>query len=96
MAILKLSYTEARANLAKVWDRVIANNEAAILHRRGQEDVVLFPASEFRGLIEAAHLMRSPRNAQRLLAALHRALDEEGEPSSAKLLAEELGLGAKG
>ena len=96
MGTLELTYTEVRANLAKVWDRVIANCEAAIIHRRGKEDVALLPASELRSLLETAHLLRSPRNAQRLLTALHRAMDSEGEPLSLEALAEEFGIGEEG
>ncbi len=92
MPILKLSYTDARANLAKIWDRVVQNSEPAIFHRRGSEDVILIAASEFRGLVETAHLLRSPKNARRLMKALHRALEEEGEPSSVDQLARELDL----
>jgi antitoxin YefM len=88
----KLSYSDARANLAKVWDRVVQNNEPAVLERRGSEDVVLIAASEFRGLVESAHLLRSPKNARRLMEALNRALADEGDPSSVDQLAEELGL----
>ena len=95
MPPIKLSYTEARANLAKIWDRVIENREAAVLHRRGKEDVVLIPASEFEGLVEAAHLLRSPKNAERLMRALHRALNETGVPSSVDELAAEFGLDRK-
>ena len=58
MLVLRLSYSEARANLARVWDRVVQNREAAVLSRRGREDVVIVAASEFRGLVESAHLLR--------------------------------------
>lgn len=92
MSILTLSYTEARANLAKIWDRVVQNNEPAVLHRRGCEDVVLIAASEFRGLVESAHLLRSPKNAQRLVGALRRALEDGGTASSVEKLAAELSL----
>jgi antitoxin YefM len=42
------------------------------IDRRGHESVVLVPASEWEGLLETAHLLRSPANARRLLAALNR------------------------
>ena len=93
MPPIKHSYTEVRANLAKIWDRVVENREAAVLHRRGTEDVVLIPVSEFEGLVETAHLLRSPKNAQRLMQALHTALDDGGAASSIDELAAELGLG---
>jgi len=92
MGSVELSYSELRANLAKVWDSVIANCEAAIVHRRGAEDVAILPASELRGLLETAHLLRSPRNAERLLTALHLARQDGGEPSILDDLSSEFGL----
>jgi antitoxin YefM len=44
-----------------------------IVRRKGSKDVALVPASEVAGLLETAHLLRSPRNARRLLTALRRA-----------------------
>ena len=35
-------------------------------------DVALIPAAELAGLIETAHLLRSPKNARRLLTAVRR------------------------
>jgi antitoxin YefM len=92
MGSVELTYSELRANLAKVWDQVIANCEAAIVHRRGAEDVAILPASELRGLLETAHLLRSPRNAQRLLSALQSAVDGAGESTPLGSLAAEFGL----
>ena len=60
------TYTKARANLAKFCDQVTANHEIVIINRRGAEDVALVAASELRSLLETAHLLRSPKNAQRL------------------------------
>jgi antitoxin YefM len=68
-----ISYTEARDNLASLWDRTISTREPVILARRGAESVALLPLDELRGILETAHLLRSPRNARRLLAALQRA-----------------------
>jgi antitoxin YefM len=59
---------------------VIADREAIRLTRRGKRPVVLLPEDEYEGLLETAHLLRSPANAARLFAALERALNGEGEP----------------
>jgi len=67
------TYTNARAHLAALCDRAASTREPIIIHRRGAEDVALVSAAELRGLTETAHLLRSPKNAQRLLAALVRA-----------------------
>jgi antitoxin YefM len=75
-----VSYSEAREHFAELWDRVLAEREAIRLTRRGREAVMLIPADEYEGLLETAHLLRSPANAARLLTALQRALANEGEP----------------
>lgn len=75
MVAPKVSYTYARANLAKVLDFVEDAQEPVIIKRRGHADIALLPASEFRALAATAHLLRSPGNAKRLLAALQRALE---------------------
>ncbi len=41
MASKSVSYTEARANLAALWDRAVDDREPVVLHRRGKEDVAL-------------------------------------------------------
>ena len=67
------TYTSLRENLARVLDQVVDQQQTVIVRRKGSRDVALVPAAELAGLIETAHLLRSPRNARRLLLALHRA-----------------------
>ncbi|HEY4320118.1 MAG TPA: type II toxin-antitoxin system Phd/YefM family antitoxin [Gemmatimonadales bacterium] len=69
----KTSYSRARENLATLWDEVEDSREAAVIERRGHEDMALIPAGELTTLQETAYLLRSPANAVRLLAALTRA-----------------------
>ena len=87
------TYTQARANLAKLCDEVIANQDIVIINRQGAEDVALIAASELDSLLETAHLLRSPKNAERLLTALHRAWTQQVTPQSLTELREEIGLG---
>ncbi len=70
---VKTSYSNAREKLASIWDEVEDSREAAIIQRRGHEDMALIPAAELSSLRETAYLLRSPSNAARLLAALTRA-----------------------
>ena len=67
-----LSYTEARDKLASVWDETVSTREPVVLERRGHESVVIVPLDEWHGVLETAHLLRSPANARRLLSALKR------------------------
>lgn len=87
------TYTSLRENLASVLDQVVDQQETVIVRRRGARDVALLPASELAGLIETAHLLRSPRNARRLLTALGRAERGKQKPSSVAELRREM-LGA--
>ncbi|MGA8030668.1 MAG: type II toxin-antitoxin system Phd/YefM family antitoxin [Bryobacteraceae bacterium] len=87
------TYTRLRENLASVLDQVVDQQETVIVRRRGSRDVALVPASELAGLIETAHLLRSPRNARRLLAALRRAEHGKQKPASLAELRREM-LGA--
>src|SRR5712691_8868388 len=86
------TYTAARANLAKLCDQVTANREVVIINRRGAKDVALVAADELRSLLETAHLLRSPRNARRLLSAINRAKEKKGKTQSVDILRREIGL----
>jgi antitoxin YefM len=77
--------TYVRENLARLLEEVEANRDVVIINRRGHEDVALVAAGELDSLIETAHLMRSPKNAERLLSALRGALARE---SNAQTVAE--------
>lgn len=90
---IQTTYTQARANLARLLEQVINNRETVMIRRRHGEDVALIAASELEALQETAHLMRSPANAERLLAALARALANEGQPMTISELEQAAGLG---
>ncbi len=73
------TYTQARQNLARLCDEVAERRETVIIKRRAAQSVALIAASELEALEETAHLLRSPRNAQRLIEALGRARRGAGE-----------------
>ena len=84
------SYSHAREHLASLWDEVEASREAAVIQRRGHEDMALIPADELLSLRETAYLLRSPENAVRLLAALTRARRGRKKPTDLTTLRREL------
>jgi antitoxin YefM len=86
------TYTRARATLAKLCSRVTSTREPVIIHRRNAEDIALVSLDELESLTETAHLLRSPKNAQRLLSALRRAHKGEGRTSSVASLRRSMGL----
>jgi antitoxin YefM len=89
---IETTYTQARANLKALLDEVAENREQVIIHRRDGDDVAMIAADELRGLIETAHLLRSPKNAQRLMQALRRAQSGHGRAEPVEKLRAELGL----
>ncbi|HYW05963.1 MAG TPA: type II toxin-antitoxin system prevent-host-death family antitoxin [Longimicrobium sp.] len=90
---IETTYTQARASLAALCDAATEDRETVIIHRRGTADVALIAADELRGLQETAHLLRSPKNAERLLRTLVRALERSESPESVESLRAETGLG---
>ena len=86
------TYSNARNHLASLLEQVTNDREIVVISRRGREDVALVSASELSGLLETAHLLRSPKNAQRLLKALHRAQSPTENPETLEKLREEFGV----
>ena len=77
---METTYSKLRENLASVLDQVVDDQETVIVRRKGGRDVALIPASELASLSETAYLLRSPRNAKRLLAAIRWADEGRGKP----------------
>jgi antitoxin YefM len=90
---IETTYTHARAHFAELCDAAAEDREVVIIRRRNAEDVALIAADELSSLIETAHLLRSPKNAERLLTALARARSSTEVPQSVEALRQELGLG---
>jgi antitoxin YefM len=65
-----LTYTSARANLAQTMDRVCDNHEALIITRNKEQAVVMMSLEDYQALAETAYLLRSPKNARRLLESM--------------------------
>lgn len=87
------TYTQARARFAALCDEATEKREVVIIHRRGARDVALIAADELESLVETAHLLRSPKNAKRLLAALRRARTKKLKPQSVDRLRQDFVLG---
>ena len=90
--MIETTYTNLRQSLASVLDRVANDHEVVIVRRKGDKKVAMVPADELAGLMETAHLLRSPRNARRLLTALRRAVEGKGKPERLSKLRREIGL----
>lgn len=75
---IHVTYSKARQNLSKLLDEVTKNKETVVIKRRRGESVLMMSEKDAASLFETAHLLRSPRNAIRLLTALEGALKGEG------------------
>ncbi|MCF8053365.1 MAG: type II toxin-antitoxin system prevent-host-death family antitoxin [Desulfobacterales bacterium] len=89
---IQTTYTNARARLASLIDEVVKNREVVIIQRRGSEDVAMIAAAELAGILETAHLLRSPANADRLNTTLERVRKQEGSAQTIEELRAEVGL----
>ena len=65
-----ITYTAARARLAETMDRVCDNHEAIVITRDAGPAVVMLSLEDYNALEETAYLLRSPRNARRLLEGI--------------------------
>jgi antitoxin YefM len=90
---VEVTYSKARQHLKSLLDDVTQDREVVIIHRRNGESAALIAADELVGLMETAHLLRSPANAERLLNAFARALKGKGDTMTINGLRDEVGLG---
>ena len=65
-----ITYSSARANLARTMDRVCEDHEPLIITRNGDQSVVMLSLDDYKALEETAYLLRTPANARRLLASI--------------------------
>lgn len=65
-----ISYTAARANLSKTMEKVCDDHAPVIITRKSESPVVMISLEDYQAMEETAYLLRSPANAQRLLASI--------------------------
>ncbi len=65
-----LNYSEVRRHLKSVLDTVTEDRIAVVIRRKSGEPVIMMAKSEHDAMMETFHLLRSPRNAERLRAAI--------------------------
>lgn len=81
---MMITASEARKNLFPLIEQVNADRSAVeITSRRG--DAVLLSREEYDALQATAHLLRSPKNARRLLESLDQALAGRREAHELRL-----------
>ena len=79
-----ITYTSARGNLAKTMEKVCDDHAPVIITRKTAKPVVMMSLEDFEALEETAYLLRSPKNARRLLESV--AELESGKGTEKELL----------
>jgi len=65
-----ITYTDARQNLAKTMDKVCEDHETIVVTRKKFGSVVIMSLEDYEALEETAYLLRSPKNARRLIESI--------------------------
>lgn len=79
-----ITYTKARSTLAETMERV-CDDHAPMLITKKDTSVVMISLADYQAMEETAYLLRSPRNARRLLESVAQL---EGGTGTARTLAE--------
>lgn len=79
-----ITYTAARQNLAKTMADVCDDHAPVIVTRKQHESVVIMSLEDYEALQETAYLLRSPKNAKRLIESI--AQLETGQGTARELI----------
>jgi antitoxin YefM len=90
--MVETTYSSLREHLASMMDRVVNDREVVIVHRKRGQKVAMIPADELAGLVETAHLLRSPKNAERLITTPPTPKRGKGKVQSLDKLRRDMGL----
>lgn len=74
-----MTYTEARETLAATIRRVCRDHVPVIITRKREDSVVMMAQEDYDSLTESAYLLRSPKNARRLLDAIRELESGKGQ-----------------
>jgi len=79
-----ISYSDTRAHLKEVMDRVVADRAPIVISRQKAESVVMVSLADWNAMEETLHLLSSEKNARRLKAGIDQL--EGGKGSTRNLL----------
>ncbi|MGH8504962.1 MAG: type II toxin-antitoxin system Phd/YefM family antitoxin [Stenotrophobium sp.] len=65
-----INFSEARNNLKKVIDSVVADADYAVITRRDSPDAVVMSLDTFNSMVETVHLLKTPANAAHLARSI--------------------------
>ncbi|MDO6712973.1 MULTISPECIES: type II toxin-antitoxin system Phd/YefM family antitoxin [Aliiglaciecola] len=65
-----MSYTAARANLAKTMEKVCDDHAPVIITRKSESPVVMMSLDDYESMQETTYLLRSPANTRALIESI--------------------------
>ena len=65
-----IPYTHARNHLAETMEKVCDDHAPIIITRKSRGSVVMMSLEDYQALEETAYLLRSPKNARRLVESI--------------------------
>lgn len=71
-----ITYSHARENLAHTITKVCEGHDPVIITKKGTDAVVMISLEDYESMKETNYLLRSPKNARRLLESIQQL--EEG------------------
>lgn len=74
-----ISYTAARANLARTMEKVCNDHAPIIITRKSESPVVMISLEDYEAMEETTYLLRSPANARKLLESIAELEDGGGQ-----------------
>ncbi len=74
-----LTYSDTRANLKEVMDRVVDDRTPVVITRQKAEAVVMVSLADWNAMEETLHLLSNPANAERLRASIRELDAGKGE-----------------
>jgi antitoxin YefM len=65
-----ITYSEVRSRLAETMEKVCDDHVPIIITRKNSRSVVMISLDDYEAMEETAYLLRSPKNARRLLESI--------------------------
>jgi antitoxin YefM len=75
-----ITYSDTRANLKAIMDRVVTDRVPTVVTRQKAEAVVMVSLADWNAMEETLYLLSSPANAKRLRASIKELEAGKGKP----------------
>lgn len=75
-----ISYSQTRQHLSEIMNKVSDDCAPILITRQKGRPVVMMSLDEYNALEETAYLLRSPKNAKRLMQSIESLVSQGGTP----------------